>query len=339
MKRALTLLILVCACTVSASQPQQPSSRIYKLAELRWPQIDALDRDRTLFILPVGMLEEHGPHLPIASDTFGVTFEADGVARRLARALPRWNVVVMPPIEYGQGGANIIGGQLVHPGTYGIRQSTLRALVADVGGQVAQNRFRWIFALTGHGSPSNGMAVNDACDFVSQSFDVAMLHVSGLFRADPAIQARGRELTAKFFTPAQISSLGLDVHAGASETSAILALRPELVSSNYKKLPALSGSTPEELQSIASKPAWQGYLSAPAQATAAYGRAIEAWWVDGLSELALRAVKGEDLSKAPRAHDRIDPEVASIVGKALDHEQAFESRFEEWLSRRRQQSR
>jgi hypothetical protein len=61
--------------------------------------------------------------------------------------------------------------------------------------------------------------------------------------------------------------------------------------------------------------------------------------VDGLSELALRALKSVDLSKAPRAHDRIDPEVASIVGKALEDEQAFETRFEAWVSRRRQQSR
>ncbi|MGH9176724.1 MAG: creatininase family protein [Vicinamibacterales bacterium] len=35
---------------------------MYKLEELTWPQIDALDRQRTLFILPVGMIEEHGPH-------------------------------------------------------------------------------------------------------------------------------------------------------------------------------------------------------------------------------------------------------------------------------------
>ena len=339
MKRALTLLIVVCAINVSASQTRQPASHIYKLAELRWPQIDALDRDRTMFILPLGMLEEHGPHLPIGSDTFGVTFEADGVARRMARSLPQWNVVMMPPLEYGQGGANVIGGQLVHPGTYGIRQSTLRALVADVGGQLAQNHFKWIFVMTGHGSPSNGLAVNEACDFVSQSFSVAMLHVSGLFRADTAIQARGRELTTKFFSPAQITSLGLDVHAGASETSVILALRPELVSSSYRKLPPLSGDTREELQKIASRPGWQGYLSAPGQATAAYGRAVEAWWVDGMSELVLRAVKGEDLSRAPRAHDRIDPEVSSIIGKSLDDEQVFETRFQEWLSRRRQQPR
>ena len=77
MKRALTVPIAVCAIGVAALHGQQPSSRIHKLEELRWPQIDALDRDRTMFILPMGMLEEHGPHLPIGADSFGVGFEAD----------------------------------------------------------------------------------------------------------------------------------------------------------------------------------------------------------------------------------------------------------------------
>ena len=54
----------------SLAQPRD--SRVHRLAELAWPQIDALDRERTMFILPIGMFEEHGPHLPVASDTFGV---------------------------------------------------------------------------------------------------------------------------------------------------------------------------------------------------------------------------------------------------------------------------
>ena len=216
---------------------------IYKLEELRWPEIDALDRDRTMFILPIGMLEEHGPHLPIGSDTFGVAYEADRVAMQVGQAQPRWNVVMMPAIGYGHIGANVIGGQLVHPGTYAIRQSTIRALVADIGAQVALNRFKWIFVLTGHGGPTHGIAVNEACDFVSQSVGATMLHVSGLFRADLAMQAKGAAIAAKHFSPAQIASFGLDVHAGTSETSAILFLRPGLVANSYKKLPALSGQT------------------------------------------------------------------------------------------------
>jgi len=59
-----------------------------------------------MFILPIGMLEEHGPHLPIGADTFGVMFEADGVAKRISRPLQRWNVLMMPPLHYGKLRAN-----------------------------------------------------------------------------------------------------------------------------------------------------------------------------------------------------------------------------------------
>jgi creatinine amidohydrolase len=137
MKRTLSSLVIVGVLGASTSHAQPQALRIHKLEELNWPQIDALDRERTMFILSVGMVEEHGPHLPVGADTFGVTFEADGVSRRVSRALPQWRVVMMPLLNYGEGGANEIANDLIHPGTYGIRQSTLRALVADLGAQVA----------------------------------------------------------------------------------------------------------------------------------------------------------------------------------------------------------
>jgi creatinine amidohydrolase len=339
MKPALAVAIVLCAIGASASHGQQPSARVYRLDELRWPQVEALDRERTMFILPIGMLEEHGPHLPIGSDTFGVAFEAAGVARRVAGARPGWNVVMMPMIDYGHAGANLLGGQVVHPGTYGIRRSTIRSLVADIGAQVARNRFKWIFVLTGHAAPPHNIAINEACDFVSQNFGVAMLHVSGVFRADPTIQAKGNAVRSKHYSPAQIAALGLDPHAGTSETSVNLALRPQLVARNYRSLPPLVGRTPEELQAIAARPGWQGYLSSPAQASAAYGHAIEAWWVEGLSDLILRAIDGQDLLSAPRAPDRIPPALASIIGKAEEDDLAFEANLQSWLARQRATTR
>lgn len=335
MKYALGGLAMVCALGLFPSGAQPPAARILELEELRFPQIDALDRERTMFILPIGMLEEHGPHLPIASDTFGVMFEADGVATRVSRQLPDWRLVMMPPIAYGETGANEIGGVLVHPGTYGIRHSTLRSLVADIGGQVAQNGFKWIFVLSGHASPTQGVAINDACDFVSETFGVTMLHVSGLFRADQNIQARGKAIAARHFAAADVASFGLDIHAGVSETSVNLALRPDLVDPGYKTLPANSGQTFDELQAIATRRGWQGYLSAPAKAAAAYGRDVEAWWVDGLSEIVLRAASGEDLSKAPRAPGNLDPGRAGVFARALENERAFEAKLEAWLAARR----
>ena len=306
-------------------------SRIHKLEELTWPQIDALDRQRTLFILPVGMIEEHGPHLPVGADTFGVTYEANAVSRRVSRALPDWNVVMMPPINYGHSGANQLGDKFVHPGTYAIRQSTMRSLVADVGGQVAQNGFKWIFVLNGHGAPTHNIAINEACDFVSETFRVTMLHVTGLFRADTAIQSNGQRINAKHFSASDLSSFGMDVHAGVGETSGMLAVRPDLVRSNYKSLPSRAGRSLEELREIATAPGWQGYLSSPARATTEYGRAIEAWWIDGFTDLILRAVRGENMFVHPRIPETVPPEVAPMLEKALANETAFEAKLADWL--------
>lgn len=331
MTRALFVLAVLAAMTAAAPPPSQ----VHKLEELSWPTIAAFDRNRTLFILPVGVLEEHGPHLPIAADTFGVIYEASRAAQRVRRALPDWNVVMMPAVNYGNGGANQLGDMLVHPGTYQIRQSTVRSLVADIGGQVAQNGFKWIFVLNGHGAPAHSIALNEASDFISDTYHVTMLHVSALFRADPAIQARGAKMRAKFFSQTELDAIGMDVHAGVSETAAILAVRPDLVKSTYRTLPSLSGASFDELRKMTTAPGWQGYLSSPAKATAAYGRAVEEWWIDGFTDLILRAVRGENMRSHPRDPERLPPPVAPVLEQALANDAAFEAKLAAWLAERR----
>jgi creatinine amidohydrolase len=338
------IVLMVCVMSGSAASAEAQGipgsstpagSKIYNLEELTWPQIDALDRDRTLFILPVGMLEQHGPHLPVGADTLGVTYEAKGAATRVSHALPDWNVVMMPPINYGHSGANQLGDLPIHPGTYAIRQSTLRSLVSDVGGQVAQNGFKWIFVLNGHGAPTHNIAINEACDFISETFRVTMLHITALFKADTAIQSSGARIDAKYFSAAELSSFGMDVHAGVAETSGMLAVRPDLVSSNYKALPSRAGRSLEDLRTIATRPGWQGYLSSPASATAEHGRAVEAWWIDGTTDLILRAVRGENLFAHARVSETVPPAVAPMLEKALANEAAFEVKLEGWLAQRR----
>jgi creatinine amidohydrolase len=319
------------------STPPAVSSKIHAIDELTWTDIDALNRDRTLFILPVGMLEEHGPHLPVGADTFGVDYESRKVADRLTVALPDWDLVLMPMVHYGSSGANQIGNVAVHPGTYGLRQSTLRSLIADIGGQIAQNGFKWIFVMSGHGAPTHHAALNDACDFVSETFTVKMLCISGLFSADPAIQSKGRQIGAKYFSAADLASFGADVHAGVSETSAVLAVRPDLVRSTYKTLPVLRAENMTERQELARKPDWPGYFSAPARASADYGRDIEGWWVEGMTDLILQAIRGENLFDRPRwpAPLQNSPEYPEVVDGALAPEREFEGKLERWLANRK----
>jgi creatinine amidohydrolase len=306
------------------------------ISELTWTDIDALDRDKTLFLLTVGMLEEHGPHLPIAADTIGVEYEAASVATRLAGTLRDWNVVVMPTVHYGSSGAHQVGNVAVHPGTYGVRHDTLRSLIADIGGQIAQNRFKWVFVMNGHGAPTHHSAVNDACDFVSEVFDATMVNVSGLFNADAAIQAQGEQLLAKYFSPSDRASFGRDAHAGVNETSGILAIRPDLVRPSYRSLPSYRVESRSDMRDVASRPGWPGYFSSPARADAAYGREVEEWWIAAMTDLIVQAVRGENLRTRPRWPEPLqnDPVHDEILEQVLRPEREFEMKFERWLSER-----
>ena len=242
---------------------------------------------------------------------------------------------MMPAVNYGQGGANQLGDMPIHPGTYAIRQSTLRSLVADLGGQIAQNGFKWIFVMNGHGAPTHSIAINEACDFVSEAFGVTMLHLTGLFRADAAIQSSGEKMNAKYFSAADLSSFGMDVHAGVGETSGILAIRPDLVPPNYRTLPSQAGRSLEELRKIATAPGWQGYLSSPARATAAHGQAVEAWWIDGFTDLILRAVRGENMFVHARVPETVPAVVAPIARRRNWRPKPHsESKLDNWLAQR-----
>lgn len=347
MRRHFLILVPLCCLSsvlVSACAPQDSRrtstaaarGQVFAIGDLTWTDIDALSREQTLFLLAVGMLEEHGPHLPIAADTIGVEYEAERVADRLTQMLPGWNIVFMPAVNYGSSGANQVGNAAIHPGTYGIRQSTLRSLVADIGGQIAQNRFKWVFVLNGHGAPTHHIAVNEACDFVSEVFDATMVNVSGLFNADTAIQSQGEKIFAKHFSQADLSSFGRDPHAGVSETSGMLAIRPDLVRSLYRTLPDYRVENRSEMRDVASRPGWPGYFSSPARATAAYGREVEEWWVAGMTGLILQAVRGENLLTRSRWPEPLqsDPEHDQIVEQALQPEREFETKFERWLGER-----
>jgi creatinine amidohydrolase len=312
------------------------SDKVFAIGDMTWEEIDALNREKTLFLLTVGMLEEHGPHLPIATDTIGVEYETMRAANDLSETLPDWNVVMMPTVNYGSSGANQIGNVAIHPGTYGVRQSTLRSLVADIGGQIVQNGFRWVFVMNGHGGPTGHIAINEACDFVSDVLGATMLNVSALFNADPAIQSRGEELVAKHFSPADVSSFGRDTHAGVGETSGLLAIRPDLVRSSYRDLPNYFVENRVEMIETASRPGWPGYFSAPARANAAYGREVEAWWVEGMTGLILQAVRGQNLRGRPRWPEPIqtDPSYGQIVEYALGPDREFDLKFQAWLGQR-----
>ena len=75
-------------------------ARMVRLADLTWPEARRLARDRrSVVVLPLGAVEQHGPHLPLSVDWLG----AEELARRIVPHLRRggWRPVLAPALPYG----------------------------------------------------------------------------------------------------------------------------------------------------------------------------------------------------------------------------------------------
>ena len=175
-----------------------------QLDELTTNQLAEHLKTRQSVIVPLGVLEAHGAHLPLGTDTF----QAADAARRAAEIC---GAVVAPAIGYG-----MCRSALGHPGTLTVRGDTLRALIRDILVSLYDSGFRDAVLYSGHFSATQlasmeeaGYAAMEACPdlavAVVAEFDLVKKHCGDL------IEHAG------------------DLHAGEVETSRILAIRPDLV--------------------------------------------------------------------------------------------------------------
>src|SRR5580704_11378990 len=112
-------------------------------AYLNWKQVDALPRDATLLVLPTAATEQHGYHLPLATDTL-INNLVLGHALRL---LPRESsVLALPPICYGKSNEH-----LGYAGTLAVSAATFMAVVRDIGFSLANAGFQRLVLYNSHG--------------------------------------------------------------------------------------------------------------------------------------------------------------------------------------------
>jgi creatinine amidohydrolase/Fe(II)-dependent formamide hydrolase-like protein len=127
-----------------------------------------------------------------------------------------------------------------------------------------------------------------------------MANLSGTMWSDPARVREADALRARYFTPAQLATMQHDIHAGANETSIVLAEAPDHVRDGWQHLPAVAGASMVDVFRQTRQPAWQGYVGAPAWSNAAYGRDKLASNVKFDVALIARALAGDNLRKHPR---------------------------------------
>ena len=164
------------------------------LGSIAWPVV-ADHAAGWLLAVPLGSTEQHGPHLPVSTDTT----IARALADRLAAARP--DVVVAPAVAYGASGEHA-----GFPGTLSIGTEALRTMLVEL--VRSADAFSGVVIVNGHGG--NAAAV-----------DTAVVE----------LRAEGRRVLAWSPSRAALASAGapVDAHAGRSETSMLLDLAPGAV--------------------------------------------------------------------------------------------------------------
>jgi creatinine amidohydrolase len=176
--------------------------------EMSWAEIKDCVEERRVAVLPVGAVENHGPHLPV--DTDAVIAEA--ICKRVGELIPN-TVLVMPTVHYGMSQHH-----MDFPGTVTVRPHILTEYVIDICNSLVDHGFKTILIVNGHGGNT-------------PSLDVA---------ARRTVTERGVLCTAvSWWDPPKVKQTyqqlkvydeqGRVDHGGITETSIYLAAKPHAV--------------------------------------------------------------------------------------------------------------
>jgi creatinine amidohydrolase len=181
--------------------------------ELSVPDIEQLDRDRTVLVLPIGSVEQHGRHLPLGTDTMLAMSVCCAAAERLDG-----KVAVLPPPWYG-----LSPHHMRFAGTVTLRAETLIALVEDIAASVMAHGFRRLLVVNGHGG--NVGVIDVLSSTLGHKFqDKSRIAALTYFQLARSAIAKLRK-----------SKPGGMGHACEFETAMMQHIRPELVAADRAK--------------------------------------------------------------------------------------------------------
>jgi creatinine amidohydrolase len=194
-----------------ADEAQLPSRR---LEDLTWPELDRfLARGGRTAILPLGSIEQHGPHLPFATDAW----IAAELARRLSARLPE--SIELPVLHLG-----CASEHLALPGTLSLDESTLASVLCDVAASVARHGFARLFVFSAHGGNR-------------QALERALPRMKAVVKGLEILAAPGLGASMELFHEASarhdVTADASGHHAGEFETSIMLAIAPQSVRSGH----------------------------------------------------------------------------------------------------------
>jgi creatinine amidohydrolase len=243
------------------------------MADMTYPEVEQCVRDGAIVLWALGVIEQHGPHLPLATDIY-VPAATLSEARRLlaARGIPS---VTVPPFYWG---VNVASASFA--GSFEVRPEVMVELMKDVFANLKKDGFAQVFCLSGHGEALHnqtilaGVKAGSAASAIAGNVVIApaMAQRLGFDLADPhlALMAPENEAPQPY----------LDIHAGAWETSVIWGLFPDVVRTAIVPTLEPTNYGPADLaewrkgHEHSRRKTPRGYFGSPAAADPARGAAI-----------------------------------------------------------------
>lgn len=265
----LTTLLLFKSYTLKA---QELHSRWDELTASEWPK--ALEKSNQTCILPIGILEKHGPHVPIGADLIGVREWA-------ARATKKEYAVVFPDYFYGQ-----INEAKHQPGTFALPERVVWDLLESTCDEIARNGFKKIVIINGHGG--NPQLIRY---FIQTRLGKQRNYAVYFF--EPGADS----VYTKKMAALRKSDMAGDQHAGERETSLLLYLRPDLVKMDSARNESGANQKRLNIPNVYTAIWWYAdfpnhYAGEGARATRELGQLVEEHLVGSLVT-ALKAVKAD----------------------------------------------
>lgn len=178
------------------------------LAELAGTAVSATLTEESVLVLPTGAVEHHGPHLPLITDTLiAESVATAAVEQGVAEGLDLWQLPTLSATKSDE--------HSWAPGTLWLTASTLLSVLTDLGRSIAMTPAKKVVFLNGHGG-------NTAL------LQVANRELRRLYGLQTFTMPAAR-VTAGTGRDGEPDEFGMGIHAGYSETSIVLHLRPDLV--------------------------------------------------------------------------------------------------------------
>ena len=260
--------------SVSEPTPLAPGPSILQdtIAEMTYPEVEAAIGRGAIALWSMGVIEQHGPHLPTATDVYIPSARLRAVKTLLAEA--GIEAIIIPPFYWG---VNVVSANF--PASIKVRPEVMIELLSDVIKSLADDGVQRIFCVSGHNDRAHNEAIFHAmCKGTAQSSaqacficEEAILRRLGIDLADPHV--------LPFSVPLeQAPGPFLDIHAGEWETSVMLGFNPDVV--RQEKLPELVPTNlgPDDLAEwrkgfeVSRRVTPLGYFGDPAVANADRGR-------------------------------------------------------------------